>query len=380
MDLAFLLQGSFLLSLLISILAFIAVLSIIVFVHEFGHFQIGRWCGVKIETFSVGFGKELFGFTDRHGTRWKICPWPIGGYVKFEGDANVASMADPNAVKSPTSLHSKPIWQRTAIVAAGPIANFLLAIAIFSLAFMFMGKGYIEPIVGEVKQGSAAEKAGILQGDYIRSIDGTTANSFSDLQRLVWFKAGLELNVVIDRKGEQLNLKLVPTLYEEADNFGGKISRGVLGISSKSGKDAVKYQTFTPGQAIIQGTKETWGILTSTMEFIGNMVVGRQSVKQIGGAASIAKGAGDAVSNGAMNFVIYIAFLSVSIGLVNLFPIPMLDGGHLVFYAIEALRGKPLGPNAQEWGFRIGLSFVVMLMLVGVVNDGGRIINVVFGT
>ena len=380
MDLAFLLQGSFLLSLLISILAFIAVLSIIVFVHEFGHFQIGRWCGVKIETFSVGFGKELFGFTDRHGTRWKICPWPIGGYVKFEGDANAASMADPNTVKSPTSLHSKPIWQRTAIVAAGPIANFLLAIAIFSLAFMFMGKGYIEPIVGEVKQGSAAEKAGILQGDYIRSIDGTTANSFSDLQRLVWFKAGLELNVVIDRKGEQLNLKLVPTLYEEADNFGGKISRGVLGISSKSGKDAVKYQTFTPGQAIIQGTKETWGILTSTMEFIGNMVVGRQSVKQIGGAASIAKGAGDAVSNGAMNFVIYIAFLSVSIGLVNLFPIPMLDGGHLVFYAIEALRGKPLGPNAQEWGFRIGLSFVVMLMLVGVVNDGGRIINVVFGT
>ncbi len=380
MELGFFLQGSFYLSFLISILAFIVVLSVIVFIHEYGHFQVGRWFGVKIEAFSIGFGKELIGYTDRHGTRWKICPWPIGGYVKFEGDANAASMTEGNVQHSPTSLHAKPVWQRALIVAAGPFANFILAIAIFSVAFMIMGKAYVEPKVGEVKVGSAAAQAGILPGDYIRSIDGTEASSFSDLQRLVWFKAGRELIVVVERQGEKRTLTLVPSSFEESDNFGGKISRGVLGVSSVIGKDALKITYFSPGQAIIQGCKETWGIATATVEFIGNMISGRQSVRQIGGAASIAKGAGDAVSNGTMNFVIYIAFLSVSIGLINLFPIPMLDGGHLVFYALEALRGKPLGPHAQEWGFRIGLSFVVMLMLVGVVNDGGRIFNVVFGT
>ncbi len=380
MELGFFLQGSFYLSFLISILAFIAVLSIIVFIHEYGHFQVGRWFGVKIEAFSIGFGRELIGYTDRHGTRWKICPWPIGGYVRFEGDANAASIPDAKVVHSPTSLHAKPVWQRALIVAAGPFANFLLAIAIFSVAFMIMGKAYIEPKVGEVTAGSVAEKAGILPGDYIRSIDGNEVASFSELQRLVWFKAGRELHVEVERQGEKRTLILVPTTLVEPDSFGGKTSRGVLGVGSVKGKSSIKVAYFTPGQAILQGCKETWGIVTVTGEFIGNMISGRQSVKQVGSAASIAKGAGDAVSNGPMNFVIYIAFLSISIGLINLFPVPMLDGGHLVYYALEALRGKPLGPHAQEWGFRIGLSFVVMLMLVGVVNDGGRIFNVVFGT
>ena len=196
MELGFFLQGSFYVSVLISLLAFVVVLSIIVFIHEYGHFQVGRWFGVKIEAFSIGFGKELVGYTDKHGTRWKICPWPIGGYVKFEGDANAASMPDGNVTNSPTSLHAKPVWQRALIVAAGPFANFILAIAIFSVAFMIMGKAYVEPKVGEVKVGSAAAIAGILPGDYIRSIDGAEATSFSDLQRMVWFKAGREFRLL----------------------------------------------------------------------------------------------------------------------------------------------------------------------------------------
>ena len=196
MELGFFLQGSFYLSFLISILAFIVVLSVIVFIHEYGHFQVGRWFGVKIEAFSIGFGKELIGYTDRHGTRWKICPWPIGGYVKFEGDANAASMPEvPAAVEAhdPGNFHQKPIWQRAAVVAAGPIANFLLAIAIFAASFAIVGQPMVEPRVGEVTPGSAAERAGIKPGDLILQIDGQSIEQFSDLQKAVMMRAGEQM-------------------------------------------------------------------------------------------------------------------------------------------------------------------------------------------
>jgi regulator of sigma E protease len=362
-------------------LAFIVVLSIIVFVHEYGHFIIGRWCGVRVETFSVGFGRELIGFKDRHGTRWQFCLWPLGGYVRFSGDANAASLpGDGPESHAPDSLHAQPVAKRAAIVAAGPIANFVLAILVFTAAYAWVGQPYLEPVVSQILPGSAAEKAGLNIGDRIIKIDGATIISFAEVQEAVWLRGGEELDVVVDRSSTELNLKLIPQISEQPDNFGGTIKVGLLGVRHTPGPDEPKYQTFSLPQAFVKGVNRTWYVVEVTFRFIGKLFTGEQSIKQIGGPASIAKGAGDAAANGLPAFVFFIGLLSVSIGLINLFPIPMLDGGHLVFFAIEAIRGKPLGPNAQEWGFRIGFALVAMLMLLGVFNDTGRIINIAPGT
>jgi regulator of sigma E protease len=362
-------------------LSFLVALLVIIFVHEFGHFIVARWCGVKVDAFSIGFGKELFGFTDRYGTRWKICPWPIGGYVKFEGDANAASVpgASDAARSSPHSLQAQPVPQRMAIVAAGPIANFILAIAIFAAIFTFVGMPYMRPIVSEVVVGSAADAAGLKAGDIVKSVSGEKITAFSQIQEKVFLRPGEELTMVVDRGGSELNLKITPQAKEVKDNFGGSMKVGQLGVRHKPAPDEPLYQKFPPHTAIAIGAERTWYVVDLTFRFLGKIVTGEQSVKQIGGAVSIGKGAGDAASGGFTNFVFFIAFLSISIGIVNLFPIPMLDGGHLVFYALEAIRGKPLGPTAQEWGFRIGFSCVVMLMLLGLFNDAGRLSNL-FGS
>lgn len=362
-------------------LSFLAALLVIIFVHEFGHFIVARFCGVKVDAFSIGFGRELFGFNDRHGTRWKICLWPIGGYVKFEGDANAASVpgADDAARNSPGSLHAQPVPQRMAIVAAGPIANFLLAIAIFAATFAVVGMPYMRPIVSEVLAGSAAESAGLKAGDLVKSVAGEKITAFGQIQEKVFLRPGEELTLVIERAGSDLSLQITPQAKEVKDNFGGSMKVGQLGVRHKPAADEPLYQKYPPHTALVIGAERTWHVIDLTFRFLGKIIVGEQSVKQIGGAVSIGKGAGDAASGGFANFMFFIAFLSVSIGIVNLFPIPMLDGGHLVFYALEAIRGKPLGPTAQEWGFRIGFSCVVMLMLLGLFNDAGRLSNV-FGS
>lgn len=360
------------------VLAFIASLIIIIFIHEYGHFIVARWCGVKVEAFSIGFGKEMFGFTDRHGTRWKICPWPIGGYVKFEGDANAASMPDGSkaASFSPTSLHAQPVPQRMAIVAAGPFANFLLAIVIFSAIFTFVGMPYTRPLIAEVLKDSAAESAGLKAGDTITNISGQDITSFRQIQEKVFLRKGEELTIKVDRAGQNLTFKVTPKAVELKDNFGGSMMVGQLGVRPP---DEFAFQTYPPHKAVVLAVERTWNVIDMTFKFLGKIFVGEQSVKQLGGAISIGKGAGDAASGGFANFMFFIAFLSISIGIVNLLPIPMLDGGHLVFYALEAIRGKPLGPKAQEWGFRIGFSCVIMLMLLGLFNDAGRLSNV-FGS
>lgn len=363
-------------------LPFLVALTVIVFIHELGHFLVARWCGVDVEAFSIGFGREIFGWNDRHGTRWKVAWIPLGGYVRFRGDANAASLPDADALEraksEPGNFHGKPVWQRAAVVAAGPIANFILAIAIFAVAFMAVGRPVIEPRVDEVLPGSAAEAAGIRKGDLILSIDGSPIDDFAGLQRAVMTRAGEPLDVVVDRNGEKVNLNVTPQLREEADNFGGKIRIGLLGVK-RDPQGPVNYERMGPLQALGAGVDNTWYIVHSTFKYLGKLVTGRESADQLGGPIAMAKAAGDAASMGFSQFVAVIAFLSVSIGLLNLFPIPMLDGGHLVYYAIEAVRGRPLGEAAQEWGFRIGFSLVIMLMLVGTWNDLVRVATVLFG-
>ena len=363
-------------------LPFLVALTLIVFIHELGHFLVARWCGVDIDVFSIGFGREIFGWNDRHGTRWKVAWLPLGGYVRFRGDANAASMPDAEALarakQEPGNFHGKALWQRAAVVAAGPIANFILAIAIFAGAFMIAGRPVVEPRVDQVLPGSAAEQAGIRKGDLIVSVDGSPITDFNGLQEAVITRAGEPLAVVIDRNGERINLTVTPQLREEPDNFGGKVRIGLIGVK-RDPLATIHYEHLGPVEAIGAGVERTWFIVHATFSYLGKMVTGRESTDQLGGPIAMAKAAGDAASNGAFQFFAVIAFLSVSIGLLNLFPIPMLDGGHLVYYAIEAVRGRPLGAAAQEWGFRIGFSLVIMLMVVGTWNDLVRVATVMFG-
>ena len=363
-------------------LPFLVALLVIVFIHEYGHFQVARWCGVDVDTFSIGFGKEITGWYDSKGTRWKLCWIPLGGYVKFRGDANAASMPDADAVargrEEPGNFHGKPLWQRAAVVAAGPIANFILAIFIFAAAFMSVGVPVIEPRVDEVLAGSAAEQSGIRKGDVFVSINGKTITNFGDIQQAVITRAEEPLAVVIDREGQTLNLTVVPQLKEEPDGFGGKLRIGQLGVRHNP-DGAIRYDRMGPVQAVEAAAGRTWFIVEATFRYLGKLVTGRESADQLGGPIAMAKAAGDAASVGFFQFISVVAFLSVSIGLINLFPIPMLDGGHLVYYAIEAVRGKPMGERAQEWGFRIGFSLVIMLMVVGTWNDLVRVATVWFG-
>ncbi|MBL8790872.1 MAG: RIP metalloprotease RseP [Rhizobiales bacterium] len=365
------------------ILPFLVAITIIVFVHEYGHFQVARWCGVKVEAFSIGFGREIFGWFDKHGTRWKICWLPLGGYVRFEGDANAASMpgeVNPEAVRGPGNFHSKPIWQRALIVAAGPFANFILSIFIFTAAYSVIGVPYAEPRVDEVIAGSAAEQAGLKPGDFIRKVDGKETRSFSSVQEIVWQKGGVPLAIVVERAGAEIDLTLTPRAQEVPDGFGGTIKVGLLGVKHDPKTDQPLFEHYSVPEAFVKGIERTWYIIATTGHYVGKLFTGNESINQIGGPIAMAKGAGDTASSGGLAFISFVALLSVSIGLINLFPVPMLDGGHLVFYAVEALRGKPLGPNAQEWGYRIGFSFVVMLMLIGIWNDVVRTISVVLGS
>ncbi len=357
-------------------LSFLIALSIIVFIHEYGHFKTARIFGTKVETFAIGFGKEIFGFYDRYGTRWKIGWMPLGGYVKFLGDANAASLPDRKAGAgsgSPDEFHNKPVWQRALVVAAGPIANFLLAIFIFTMTNMFVGVPVSEPRVFEVIPGSAAEEAGFKPGDTIKSINGSAISSFADLQDIVRTRGGDTLTIVFDRDGTQMAVNATPKVSEDKDQFGNQIRYGLLGIKQDPNAMAV-LESQGPVDAFVGGVNRTWSIIEMTLRYVGKIIIGQESTNQLGGIGSIAQAAGNAASLGLVSYLAIIGFLSVSIGLINLFPIPMLDGGHLVYYAIEAVRGKPLGPNAQEWGFRIGFAFVMGLMLLGNWNDVVRLL------
>jgi len=362
-------------SLLGYVIPFLAVLTVVVFVHELGHFLVGRWCGVGVTAFSVGFGPEIVGFTDRQGTRWKLSAIPLGGYVKFAGDINSASVPDADALAqmSPQeraiSFHHKPVWKRAAIVAAGPIANFLLAITLFAAMAYINGQQVLAPRIEAVQPGSAAERAGFQPRDLVLSIDGQPISGFGEMQRIISASAEDTLEFTVERGGREVVLTAVPDLKETQTPF-GKQRIGLLGLQASRSPEDVRTVTFGPVDSIGFGVRETRYVVERTMTYISRLIVGREYADQLSGPLRIAQVSGTVASlGGVAALVSLVAVLSVSIGLINLFPIPLLDGGHLLFYAIEALRGRPLSDRAQEIGFRIGLAIVVMLMLFATWND-----------
>ena len=364
------------------ILAFLVVLTIVVFFHELGHFLVARWNGVKIDAFSVGFGPELIGFNDKHGTRWKLAAVPLGGYVKFHGDMNGASMPDVDVINAMSeeekavSFAHKKVWQRASIVAAGPIANFILAIVIFTFSLMFFGRIVSDPLVSMVQPGSAAEAAGFQAGDIVKLVDGERIASFTDIPRLVAPNPGRELVFTVERDGKELVLPVTPRLEVRKDRFGNREEVGLIGITNDGKAANARVEKYGPVDAIGRAIYETWFIISRSLSGLWDMITGAISVKQLSGPIGIAKTSGDVATLGVGALVNWVALISVSIGLLNLFPIPILDGGHLVFYAYEAIRGKPLSDNAQEYSFRVGLALLLTLMVVATWNDiSTRIFN-----
>ena len=355
------------------IIPFLFLLSIVVFFHELGHFLIARLCGVRVLTFSVGFGREIAGFTDRYGTRWKLSWIPLGGYVKFFGDADAASVPDETAVASMTeaerrqSFFHQPVGRRAAVVAAGPIANFILAIAIFAVMFALYGRQTTTAQVDAVQPDSAAAAAGFQPGDVVLAIDGRAIENFSDMQQIVSASAGRTLSFRIDRGGTPMTLAATPPLKRGKDGFGNNSCHGLLGVTRATTE--VKTEHVEPLSAVWLGAKQTWSIIDRTFSFIGGIFAGRECADQLGGPIRIAQISGQVATQGFMPVLQLAGLLSVSIGLLNLFPIPLLDGGHLLFYGIEAARGRPLSAKVQEIGFRIGFAIVAMLIIFTVFND-----------
>ena len=349
---------------------FLFVLTVLVFVHELGHYLVARWNGVRVEVFSIGFGPELFGWTDRARTRWKFSAIPLGGYVKMFGDLNAASMPDSAVAEmSPedraVAFPTKRLSQRAWIVAAGPLANFLFAILLFAGLYVFVGQPFTPPVVGSVQEGSAAEAAGLQDGDVFLRIDGQSIDRFEDIQRIVRIAADQPLDVVVLRGDNEVSVVATPRLETFTDNFGNEHQVGLLGIQG----GAPEFVKRDPATSIWLASKETVSLIGSIFQAVGQIIIGTREAEELGGPLRIAEISGQAAEMGVLAIVQFMAVISINLGLINLFPIPILDGGHLLFYAYEAVRGRPLGERAQEYGFRIGLALVLGLMVFVTWND-----------
>jgi regulator of sigma E protease len=361
------------------IVPFLFVLTIVVFFHELGHFYAARRCGVRVEVFSVGFGRAIASWYDKHGTQWKIGWLPLGGYVKFFGDENEASASNPEAMEKldedvrGDTLFYKPLWQRAIVVAAGPVANFILAIIIFASLYSILGQRVTDPVVGLVVEESAAERGGLQIGDLILAIDGSDISTFSQVRRTVTVNANVMLEFAIDRGGEILKLDITPERVLETDRFGNEYNLGRLGIAVNATEESIRHVRYNPITAIWMGVEESYFIVEQTFIVLGRIIMGRESAESLGGPIRIAQLSGQTATLGLVALINLTAVLSVSIGLINLFPIPMLDGGHLVFYAYEGLFGKPMSAKAQDIGMRIGLSMVLMLFVFVTWNDLSRL-------
>jgi regulator of sigma E protease len=357
-------------SLLMTLAAFLLLLGPLVVVHELGHYLVGRLFGVKADAFAVGFGKELAGWTDRRGTRWKLCAWPLGGYVQFAGDMNAASLPDPAADALPAEERAqlfqfKPLWQRSLIVAAGPVTNLLLAVAIFAAFNFAFGKVVASAEIARFGENSPAQAAGMKLGDRIVSIDERAVTSFTDIPELVAPYPGRTMTVVAERGGEQMTFRVRISNELERDKFGNEGRVGRLGI----GAGKVSIAPVGAGESVTLAWSQTIGIMRTMVAGLAQIITGERSVKELGGPIKIAKYSGEQLSLGWLSFASFAAMISINLAFINLLPIPALDGGHLVFYAAEAVRRKPLGARSQEWAFRTGMALVLALMVFVTFND-----------
>ncbi|MGV3769784.1 MAG: RIP metalloprotease RseP [Sphingobium phenoxybenzoativorans] len=355
---------------IVTVLAFIAVIGPLVFVHEFGHYIVGRWCGVKAETFSIGFGKEIAAWVDSRGTRWRLGLLPLGGYVKFKGDMSVASQADPKWLELPAaeraqSFPGKPVWQRAAIVFAGPAINFLFALVIMAGFALAYGENVTPAVASKVMAGSAAEKAGIRAGDRIVAIDGRRIDRFDQLTQSVFHRPGEVSSFALDRGGQTILLPITIGVREEKDRFGNHYRFGQLGIRSAAPVQRNVSLLEAPGVAV----DRTVSIVRMMVETMGQMVTGRRPLDELGGPLKMAQLSGEQADRGIEDFIFFMALISINLGFINLLPIPMLDGGHLLFYAIEAVQRRPVSPQVQEWAYRSGLAVLLTVMVLVTFND-----------
>jgi regulator of sigma E protease len=355
-------------SLLQYVLPFLCVLTVLVFVHELGHYLVARWNGVRVEVFSIGFGPELFGRTDRAGTRWKFSALPFGGYVKMfgeldEGGATALTLTDAERAQS---FAHKRVGQRAAIVVAGPLANFLFAIVVTAVLFATLGQQLTSTVVGEITPGSAAAEAGVQPGDKILALNGRPVTRFEDIAAMVQIGLGDPVKLTIERGGQVIEVTAKPKVIKQPDLFGNVHQIGLLGIRSAGGGTIVRYDPLTASKAAVV---ETYRRAAGMLKEIGQIVTGTRPADEVGGVLRIAKMSGDLAGRGVIDLVDFATLLSINLGLINLFPVPLLDGGRLLFYVFEMLRGRPLGQRAEEWGFRVGLALVLSLMLFATWND-----------
>ena len=358
-----------------TLVPFLFVLTVVVFVHEMGHYLVGRWCGIGVKAFSIGFGPELLGFNDRHGTRWKLSAIPLGGYVKFVGDMNATSTPDAGEIEAlsdadrKVAFHTQPIWKRALTVVAGPMFNFLLTIAVFAVMFSIYGRYVSEPTVAQVRPDSPASIAGFAPGDRFVSVDGAAVETFADVQRLVSGRAGDPIVFVMLRDGANVTLTATPEITEQTDALGNKLKVGVIGVVNDEALGQPKVVNFGPIGAVVEAVRETGHIIVRTGQFLKRFALGREDKCQLGGPVKIADMAGKAAKLGFEWLVQLVAMLSVGIGILNLLPIPPLDGGHLVFYGIEAVKGRPVSEKAMEMVYRVGMFAVLAFMLFVFWND-----------
>ena len=358
------------------ILPFIALIVVVVFIHEYGHYYFAKRYGVGVTDFSIGFGKEMFGWNDKSGTRWKVCVIPLGGYVKFFGDRNVYSQADNDKIIKEYSKEDqdklfvlKPLYQRALIVFGGPLANFLLAILIFFSVYTFAGKDFTPAVINEVQKDSPAMVAGLKDNDIVVSIDGNEVTSIMEVSKYIMMSTDEFINFTVNRYDQDLTFRVKPNIVEGEDNLGNKISKRMVGIKLGAYNNEVNHVKLGPTKALFYAINEVYYVSTSSLKYIGSMLTGNGDTSQLGGPIRIAKISGQVAEFGILPFISLMAYISISLGLINLFPIPMLDGGHLMFYGIEKVLGRPLSQKTQEGFFRIGMFLLLSLMFFTTFND-----------
>ncbi len=358
------------------ILPFIALIVVVVFIHEYGHYYFAKRYGVGVTDFSIGFGKEMFGWNDKSGTRWKVCVIPLGGYVKFFGDRNVYSQADNDKIIKEYSKEDqdklfvlKPLYQRALIVFGGPLANFLLAILIFFSIYTFAGKDFTPAVINEVQKDSPAMVAGLKDNDIVISIDGNEVKSIMDVSKFITMSTDEFISFTIKRFDQELIFRVKPNLVNSEDNLGNKINKRMIGIKLGAYNNEVNHVKLGPSKAIYYAVNEVYYVTTSSLKYLGSMIAGNGDSSQLGGPIRIAKISGQVAEFGILPFISLMAYISISLGLINLFPIPMLDGGHLMFYGIEKILGRPLSQKTQEGFFRIGMFLLLSLMFFTTFND-----------